>query len=200
MDLDDYILKLKSSSATPGGGSASAISSMFAASLNSMAALLSSGKKKLEAYEDYFKLISDESGNIIKELKNLSMEDERAFQGIMNALHIDKNDSGRENAINTAIKKSIIISWKIAGISLHNMENSLFLSDHGNRNLITDDISAAYMAYTAIHTSINNIKINLKFQKDIEYKKEEILKLKFFMETAEDTMEKIRSIENSIIP
>ncbi|WP_337859872.1 cyclodeaminase/cyclohydrolase family protein [Ferroplasma sp.] len=200
MDLDNYISKLKSSSATPGGGSASAISSMFAASLNSMAALLSTGKKKLLAHDNYFKTIADESGSIIGELKNLSLEDEKTFQGIMDALHIDRNELDRADAINTAIKNSVRVSWKIAGISLHNMENSLFLCNNGNANLITDDISAAYMAYTAIHTSVNNIKINLKFQKDKNYKEAELLKLKFFMENVESIIESIRLKENSIIP
>ena len=106
MDLDEYISKLKSSSATPGGGSASAISSMFAASLNSMASLLSIGKKKLAPYEDHFKRILGESDSIIGELKVLSGEDEKAFQGIMDALHMEKSDSRRVNAINMAIKKS----------------------------------------------------------------------------------------------
>ncbi len=200
MDLDEYISKLKSSSATPGGGSASAISSMFAASLNSMASLLSIGKKKLAPYEDHFKRISGESDSIIGELKILSGEDEKAFQGIMDALHMEKSDSRRVNAMNMAIKKSVQVSWKTAGISLHNMENAVFLGEYGNMNLVTDDLSAAYMAYTAVHTSVNNIKINLKFQKEEDYREEELLKLRFFMETVECTMDRARKIENSIIP
>ncbi len=200
MDLDEYISKLKSSSATPGGGSASAISSIFAASLNSMASLLSMGKKKLSAYENSFKTISKESDKIIEDLKNLSNEDEIAFQGIMNALHIEKTDKNRGKAINVAIEKSVKISWGIARISLHNLENAIFLCEHGNRNLITDNISAAYMAYTAVHTSANNIKINLKFQKSEDFKIEELLKLKFFMEAVESIMENVKYIENSVIP
>ena len=110
MDLDEYISRLKSSSATPGGGSASAISSIFAASLNSMAALLSTGKPKLSAYENDFKQISEESDNIIEKLKALSNEDEKSFQGIMDALHMDKADKNRRTAIDMAIQNSI--GWR----------------------------------------------------------------------------------------
>ena len=200
MDLDEYISRLKSSSATPGGGSASAISSIFAASLNSMASLLSTGKPKLSAYENDFKRISEESDNIIEKLKALSNEDEKSFQGIMDALHMDKADKNRRNAIDLAIQNSVGVSWGIAKISIHNMENALFLCEHGNRNLITDSITAAYMAYATVHTSLNNIKINLKFQKSVDFKAEELLKLKFFMQTVESVMEKVTKIESSVIP
>jgi formiminotetrahydrofolate cyclodeaminase len=199
MDLDEYISKLKSSSATPGGGSASAISSMFAASLNSMASLLSVGKKKLAPYENDFINISRQSDQIIEELKKLSNEDEESFQGIMDALHMDKTDKNRVMAMRLAIESSIKVSWSISLVSVYNMENALFLCEHGNRNLITDSISAAYMAYTAIHTSTNNIRINLKFQKLDDFKIEELLKLKLFMENVESIMEKIKTVEISVI-
>jgi formiminotetrahydrofolate cyclodeaminase len=199
MDIDEYISKLKSSSATPGGGSASAISSMFAASLNSMAALLSIGKKKLTNYEKDFARISGESEKIINGLRNLSTDDEKAFMGIMDALHMDKSDDRRTDSLNRAIKKSVEISWRIAEISLQNMENSIFLGIHGNKNLITDDITAAYMGYAAVHTSLNNIRINLKFEKEEEYKEDQYIKLKFFTENAEGTMNRARELEKSII-
>lgn len=198
MDLDEYISKLKNESATPGGGSAAAITSMFSASLNSMASLLSIGKKKLEMHRKNFENISGDSEEIIEKLRKLSNDDEDSFQGIMDALHIDKSDPKRRNALDTAIKKSISVSWKIAGISMENLNNALFLCVHGNKNLITDSISAAYMSYTAIHTSVNNIKINLKLQKDEDYRYEEMVKLNLFMETVEDSMNSIREIERGL--
>jgi formiminotetrahydrofolate cyclodeaminase len=198
MDLDEYISKLKSESATPGGGSAAAITSMFSASLNSMASLLSIGRKKLEVYRKQFENISGDSGIIIENLRKLSREDEDSFQGIMNALHIDKEDPGRRNALDMAIKRSISVSWRIAGISMENLNNSLFLCIYGNKNLITDSISAAYLSYTAIHTSVNNIKINLKLQKDMEYRYGEMAKLNLFMEAVENSMNSIREIERGL--
>ena len=198
MDLDEYISKLKSESATPGGGSASAITSMFSVSLNSMAALLSLGKKKLERYNKDFENISGNAGETIEKLKTLSQEDEDSFQGIMDALHLEKENPERENALDIAIKKSVYVSWRIAGISMNSLNDSLFLCRHGNKNLITDSISAGYMSYTSIHTSINNIRINLKFQKDLEYRYGEQVKLKLFMETVEETMTAIKAKEDEL--
>jgi formiminotetrahydrofolate cyclodeaminase len=198
MDLDEYISKLKSESATPGGGSASAITSMFSASLNSMAALLSMGKKKLEAYNKDFENISSNAGETIEKLKRLSQEDEDSFRGIMDALHMDRKNPERRPALDIAIKKSVYVSWRIAGISMYNLNNSFFLCKYGNKNLITDSISAGYMSYTSIHTSVNNIKINLKLLKDVEYRYGEQVKLKLFMETVEETMTAIKTMENEL--
>ncbi len=198
MDLDAYILKLKSASSTPGGGSASAISSMFSASLNSMASLLSIGKKKLEAYRKDFENIARKSDEIIEKLMSLSQDDETAFQGIMNTLHMDRENPERRNALDNALKSSISVSWRIAGVSMENLNNSLFLCIYGNKNLITDGISAAYLSYAAIHTSINNIRINLKLQKDMEYKYGEILRLKLFMEVVEETMGAVKIMESKL--
>ena len=50
MSLNDFSLELASSSPAPGGGSASAVAGALAASLSSMVANLTIGKK---GYEDY---------------------------------------------------------------------------------------------------------------------------------------------------
>ncbi len=199
MELYSYISKLKSSSPAPGGGSASAITSMFSASLNSMAALLSKGKKKLEDHFIDFERIVVESNQIIDELKILMEEDENSFTAIMDAFHIDKNDDSRHLKINSAIRKSLGISWKIADLSRKNMENALYLCKYGNKNLITDNISSAYMAYSTVHTSINNIKINLKFFTDMEIKAQENKKIPDFMESAELLMSNVKSMEENLI-
>ena len=198
MDLDEYISKLKSESATPGGGSASAISSMFSASLNSMASLLSIGKKKLEAYNHDFEDISRNAVEIIKKLRKLSSDDESSFLEIMDALHMDRENPERKDMLNKAIKKSVYISWRIAGISMDNLNNSLFLCRYGNRNLITDSISAGYMSYTAIHTSINNIRVNLKILRDVEYMYGELIKIKLFMEAVEETIRVIKEMGDAL--
>ena len=156
------------------------------------------GKKKLEAHNKDFENISRNAGETIENLKALSQEDEDSFQRIMDALHMDRENPERRNALDIAIKKSVYVSWRIAGISLNNLNDSLFLCKYGNKNLITDSISAGYMSYTSIHTSINNIKINLKFQKDDEYRYGEQVKLKLFMETVEETMTAIKSLEEQL--
>jgi len=107
MEIDDYINALKSSSAAPGGGSASAFTSIFSASLNSMASLLSLKKENLKKNYDIYNKIVSQSNNIINDLKMLMNDDEKNFLGIMDALKINKEDKNRLNKINIAVKKSI---------------------------------------------------------------------------------------------
>ncbi|MEM0138994.1 MAG: cyclodeaminase/cyclohydrolase family protein [Ferroplasma sp.] len=198
MELYEYISELKSSRPTPGGGSASAITAMFSASLNSMASLLSLGKKKLENYKNDFKKIADDSTKYIEDLKVLMKSDEECFSGIMAAFHMDKSDISRPSAINNAIESSISVSWDIANISYKNLANALFLCKYGNKNLITDSISSGYMAYATLHTSVNNIKINLKFYTNTDAKLHEMEKLSIFLNQVEEIMKNIRAIEDNI--
>ncbi len=198
MDINEYIDKLKSSSPTPGGGSASAITSMFSASLNSMASLLSVDKKGLVKYRDDYNSIIMISNENIDKLKLLMTEDENHFMAIMNAFKTDKNDPDRIEKINTAIKNSIIISWKIANISFINIKNAYFLSVRGNKNLISDNISSVYMSYASFNTSISNIRVNLKFYSGDEFKNNEKLKIKLFDEMVNDYIYKIKKIEKNL--
>ncbi|KJE49257.1 MULTISPECIES: cyclodeaminase/cyclohydrolase family protein [Acidiplasma] len=182
MEIDEYINNLKSDSAAPGGGSASALTSIFSASLNSMASLLSLKKEKLrENYGKYNNIVL-QSNKIIDDLKSLMNEDEKNFMDIMDALRISRNDKNRPNKINYAVKKSIITSWKIAIRSLINLENAVYLLYNGNKNLVTDDITSAYMAYSSINASLGNIAINLGIYKGSEYIFTEKLKIKLFYE------------------
>ncbi|WP_061950875.1 cyclodeaminase/cyclohydrolase family protein [Acidiplasma cupricumulans] len=106
MEIDEYINNLKSDSAAPGGGSASALTSIFSASLNSMASLLSLKKEKLrENYGKYNNIVL-QSNKIIDDLKSLMNEDEKNFMDIMDALRISRNDKNRPNKINYAVKKA----------------------------------------------------------------------------------------------
>ncbi len=198
MEINDYINKLKSSDPAPGGGSASAITSMFSASLNSMASLLSVDKKKLIKYKDYYNNIINISNENINKLRILMKDDEKYFLDIMDAFKIDKKNENRNEKINNAIKKSIITSWKIAYISFINIENAYFLAIKGNKNLITDSISSIYMSYASFKTSINNIKINLKFYSKDEFKTNEKLKIKFFNEVIDEYIYKIKIIEKNL--
>ena len=199
MEIEEYINLLKSSSPAPGGGSASALTSMFSASLNSMASLLSLSRKSLsQNYENYNCIIKN-SEEIIDKLKILMVEDEKNFLNIMDAFHLDKSLKTRNETINSAIKKSIITSWKIALASLQSMENALYLMGNGNKNLITDNISSVYMSYSGVHTSLSNIGINLKFYHGEAYSFSERVKLKLFNEISEDIMDKAKNYEKNIL-
>ncbi len=198
MDINEYIDKLKSSSPAPGGGSASAITSMFSASLNSMASLLSIDRKKLIKYNDNYKNIVTESNENINKLKLLMLDDEKYFLSIMDAFKTDKNDINRKEKINIAIKNSITTSWKIAHISFINIKNAYFLATRGNKNLISDALSSVYMSYASFNTSIDNIKVNLKFYNGDEFRDDEKIKIKLFNEMIEDYIHKIKKIENNL--
>ncbi len=59
-----------------------------------------------------------------------------------------------------------------------NLENAVYLLYNGNKNLVTDDITSAYMAYSSINASLGNIAINLGIYKGSEYIFTEKLKIK----------------------
>lgn len=78
------------------------------------------------------------------------------------------------------------------------MENAVYLLNNGNKNLVTDDIASAYMAYSSINTSLGNIAINLKLYHGNDFVFAEKLKLKLFYEEAKRIFQIVEAYETKM--
>lgn len=192
---DSFVERLASSSPAPGGGAASAMVSIVASSLNQMVAALTEGKKKYEQYQEEMKSILDKSRKVEEELRNLMKEDEDAFNKIIEAMRMPKeNDNEKEsrrNAIQEATRGAIRAPWKIAAASREVLELSKKVAEHGNRNAITDAACSALFAYSAIEGALYNVKINLSSVRDEEYVNAERTKIKLFLKDCQDIKSQI---------
>lgn len=174
MSIRKFLEELSSGSPTPGGGAASALVGSIAASLSSMVANLTIGKKKYQDVEEEMKSIANEAIKLRDELFKIIDEDVKVFNKIMDALKLPKESEEqvkiRKMKIEEASKEACEVPLKTANLCLDVMKLSLKVTEKGNKNAISDGACSAFFAYSAIRGAIFNIRINLKNISDENYK------------------------------
>lgn len=170
MDLVSFADETASESPAPGGGSISAYVGVLGASLATMVANLSAGKRGWEDQLDYFSNLAEEGQRIKSNLLFLVDEDTKAFNKIMDSFGLAKNNEAekaiRSKAIEDATKFACEIPHKVmleASSALKLIEAMVL---KGNQNSITDAGVAALCVRTAVHGAFMNVKINAQGLKD----------------------------------
>jgi formiminotetrahydrofolate cyclodeaminase len=181
--------EIASKSPAPGGGSAAALSGAFGASLVSMACNLTIGKKKFESMEDEFKNILDEANTLKEDLLSLSEKDMEAFNEVMAAMKISKDEKEKRNtAIQESYKKAADVPYEVAEKCHRVLELADTTTKKGNKNTITDSGVGALMAYSGLIGAVLNVKVNLKYIED-----------KDFIEEKEDFLDDLQSTADDLI-
>ena len=201
--LDSFMERLSSPSPAPGGGAASALVAIPAASLVSMVASLTKGKKSYASYRDEMEKIEKSSVSVKEELRELMEKDEEAFNLIVKAWGMDKSTEEsaklRKKEIEKASREAIIVPWKIARASYTIMEMAEKITRHGIKSAITDSACAGIFAESAIKGVLYNVAINLKSIDNLEYREMEEIKMKLFLQNTSEILKKIDVTTNRII-
>lgn len=155
--IEGFIKNLGSSSPTPGGGAAAALSGAMAASLVEMVANLTIGKKKYEGVQKQAQIISKDASKFSKELLSLADEDTKAFDQVI-ASYRSKNKAQIKKALLLAIE----IPSRISSFSKQTERLGQKIAKIGSKNAISDARSAIYLARAAYKAAQENIKINKK--------------------------------------
>jgi formiminotetrahydrofolate cyclodeaminase len=174
MKTTEFIEELASSSPAPGGGSVAALAGANAAALVSMVCNLTIGKKNYDAVQEDIKKTLESSQPHRKRLLQLIDEDTDAFNGVMSAFRLPKETedekAARSVAIQEAMKKAALVPMETARESFEVLKLSEVIAAKGNKNSITDSISAAITAHSAIKMAALNVRINLSSIKDESFK------------------------------
>ena len=183
--VGEFLEKLASSSATPGGGSAAALAGAMAASLVSMVCRLSKGGE--------MKAILSDSETLRGELSKLIEEDAMAFDEVMRAHRLPRGSGdekrARKEAIEGALKKAARVPLIVAGRSLHVIRLAGRAARTCNRNAVSDAGSAVFLAYAALRSAALNVAINLKGIEDEDFRKESKGELSGILAEADAEME-----------
>tara|TARA_B100001113_G_C21119176_1_gene626629 strand:+ start:1281 stop:2978 length:1698 start_codon:yes stop_codon:yes gene_type:complete len=196
LSLENFAFETSSESPAPGGGSISAYCGAMGAALATMVANLSANKRgwddKWEKYSNW----AEKGFRYQNQLLELVDEDTEAFNLIMEAFKLPKENKNdikkRKNAIQIATKNAILTPFRVMEIALESMDVIKKMAEIGNPNSITDSCVAALCARTAIRGAFLNVQINCldytdkKFVTDINKKGNKIL-------------EKAMKLENEII-
>ena len=175
MSLKDFANETSSESPAPGGGSIAAYCGAIGASLATMVANLSANKRGWDNRWEEFSDYAEKGLNFQDQLLNLVDEDTIAFNQIMEAFKLPKDNKAdtekREIAIQESTKNAIETPFKVMEIALASMDIVKKMAEIGNPNSITDACVAALCARTAVRGAFLNVKINCLDYKDKEFVK-----------------------------
>jgi formiminotetrahydrofolate cyclodeaminase len=194
---EELLKEIASKSPAPGGGSVAALSGAFGASLVSMVCNLTIGKKKFKDVEDDFKKVLDEAGALKDELLFLSNEDVKAFNEVMAAFKIEGEE--KDAAIQEAYQGAANVPLLTARKCLKIIELADFISEKGNPNTITDAGVGALMAHAGFQGAVYNIRVNLKYIEDENFKSGVEGELIVLEKAAQDLMDGIEKRVGSAI-
>lgn len=173
LTLDQFTRDTASDSPVPGGGSIAAVCGALSASLTSMVANLTVGKKKYADVEKDMIDIADKTETIRQKMLNYIVEDCDAFNEVMDAFKLpketDEEKSNRTNAIQDGLKKAASVPFEIAETAYEILDLAEFVVLKGNSNAVTDGLISAMTARTAVLAALLNVKINLDSIKDEEF-------------------------------
>ena len=198
LSLKDFVLETSSESPAPGGGSISAFCGAMGAALSAMVANLSANKR---GWDDKWEKFSDwavKGLDFQNQLLALVDEDTNAFNKIMDAFRMPKDNTEdinkRDNAIQEATKHAILTPFRVMEVALDSMTVIKKMAEIGNPNSITDACVAALCARTAIRGAFLNVKINCLDCKDQKFVDDTILKGNQILQKAKENEDKIIKI------
>jgi formiminotetrahydrofolate cyclodeaminase len=184
--VDEFLAQVAAPTATPGGGSVSALAGALSVALSRMVAGLARGKKGYESAEGELAELEARGKTIQARLEALVEEDAQAYEAVLAAMRLPKG-SEREKQIRVAAVQAAY--QKATEAPLETMERcteALELAEaavkKGNRSATTDAAVAILLAEAAIRGASLNCAVNLasirdeSFRSQTEARVEDLLK------------------------
>lgn len=195
MTLTEFADELSSDSSAPGGGSVAALCSSMSGALSAMVSNLTFGKKGYEKVWDEAKELAV-LGQKIKEDSIYAIDkDTQAFYDMMDAARLpkktDEEKTIREEAMQDATKKAILVPLETLEIALRAAELSQKVAAIGNANALSDAGVAAITANAAAKSAYLNVKINMAGIDNDNFKFEILTKADTLLEKVNNTALKV---------
>ena len=153
---------LSSASPAPGGGGASALVGALAASLGSMVANLTLGKKSYESVEAEMQACKAQCENLRDALLDLVRADAECFLPLAASYAMAKDDPNRAQNLENALETACTAPLAIMGQCRNVIDLSARLEKIGSRLALSDVGCCASLAKAALESASLNIFINTK--------------------------------------
>lgn len=165
MTVRDFQAALASSSPTPGGGTAAAISLGQASALTIMVCDLTIGKDKWSEGWPIAEKAMLLAVKIMTRAGELADEDSDAFDDVMESFRLPKETEEEKASRRQAIRKATLVAtekpFETAKLALDLLEVLPELAAKGNGNAVSDVGVAGLLASAACKGAIFNVDINL---------------------------------------
>ena len=164
LSLSGFSNETLSESPAPGGGSVSAYVGALGAALGSMVANLSAHKRGWDDRWEEFSAWAEKGKQAHDRLLKLVDEDTAAFNAIMEAFGLPKNNDqekkNRSVAIQLATKHAIEVPFEVMQTAFVSLEVIQAMATIGNPNSLSDAGVGALCVRTAVYGAYLNVRIN----------------------------------------
>lgn len=171
--IQAFLDRLAGPSATPGGGSATAIMGAMGAALVSMVANLTLGKPRYQAVEEEMRALLARAEALRERLLNVIEDDVAAFDRVMAAYRLPKETEAdktrRQLAMQSALKAATETPMTCARLCAEVIELCRLAAERGNANLITDAGVGVLAAQAALKGCALNVTANLNALQDRDF-------------------------------
>ncbi len=202
--VEGFIGALASDSPAPGGGSVSALNGALAAGLLAMVCRLSVNRKDLaKSREELIK--AGERALALKELlSSLVDRDTQAFNRVMNAFALPKDDDRqkkeRAEAIQSAFREAVEVPLEVAADCAELLDLGSKIAEGFNPNTASDLGVGAECARAGLEGALMNVRINLPSIKDRDYVNRIRSTIDRFVDPARKRNKDIRETINPFLP
>jgi len=166
MSVREFQAALASSSPTPGGGTAAAVSLGQAAALAVMVCDLTLGKEKWEGGWPTAEHVQALAIPMLNRAGVLASEDSDAFDAVMDSFGLPKSTDDEKDARRTAIRSAMMtaasVPFETATLAMNLLQGLPELARLGNANAVTDVGVAGLLASAAAKGAVFNVEINLQ--------------------------------------
>ena len=162
----EVLSSIASSEPTPGGGSVAALCLAHAHSLAAMVARLTVSSDKWSDGHAIASTVIEQSDEAIRNSLALADRDANAFDSVMAAYRIPKDEASRQSRAQ-AIREATIGAARVPLETLLSssvlINQLLVLSRASNKNALTDLASSAELAHTAAKMAEINVRVNTDY-------------------------------------
>jgi len=196
MSIKDFANETSSESPAPGGGSIAAYCGVLGSALATMVANLSAHKRGWDDKWEFFSKWGQRGIACQNKLLDLVDKDTHAFNEIMNAYSLPKDNAKqldlRSQEIQKTTKNAISVPFEIMKTSFDSIEVIMKMAEEGNPNSISDAGVAMHCARAAIMGAFLNVKINCKDLDDKKY-------VQKIIKSANEIISKTDALEKKIL-
>ena len=161
LSVRDFVDELSSDSPAPGGGSVSALAASMAAGLAAMVAVLSHSKKGFESKHDALDAIAVRAQTLKDQLLAAVDADTAAFDRLLEAIRMSKDDPARPGAIDDATVAATEVPLGVLEACPELIELCREVGRIGLQASLSDAGVGVQMARAAAAGAYQNVCINL---------------------------------------
>jgi formiminotetrahydrofolate cyclodeaminase len=190
-----FLDELASKSATPGGGSVSALMGAQSAALTSMVCNLTIGKPKYAEVEAEMQALLQKSEALREKLTGLIKADIDVFNRLMAAYGLpketDEEKVARTEAIQSVLKAATEVPLDCARACAEAIELSRCAANKGSLGVISDAGAAVMAGYGGLKTAALNVYINTGSLKDRQFAEAKVAELETILKDVDVAVEDI---------